>query len=177
MICLSIFWRTEPAMTDTSDNLHEVSTRDYLPEDAPLLAALFRAAILDAGSTAYSAAQCAAWAARADDAQAWAQRLQENWVRVAVDDEGEIAGFGGICMPGHIDLLFTAPHAARQGVASLILEDLLALAAAMGAREVTVDASDIARPLLARHGFEQVESREQACGDAQLNCHRMRRRG
>ena len=75
MICLSIFWRTEPAMTDTSDNLHEVSTRDYLPEDAPLLAALFRAAILDAGSTAYSAAQCAAWAARADDAQAWAQRL------------------------------------------------------------------------------------------------------
>lgn len=153
------------------------SSRDYRPTDAPALAAVYRAAILETGREAYSAEQCAAWAASADDATAWAARLQDNWVRVAVaeDENGdeEIIGFGGILMPGHIDLLFTAPDAGRQGVASLILEDLLELAGAMRTKKITTSASELARPFFEKHGFKLVESGEHALGGQRLICHQM----
>jgi len=150
------------------------SSRDYRPADAPALAAIFRAAILETGREAYSAEQCAAWAASADDAAAWATRLQDNWVRVAVDDaDEEIIGFGGILMPGHIDLLFTAPDAGRQGVASLILEDLLELAGAMRTKKITVSASELALPFFEKHGFKLAESGAQTLGGQSLTCHKM----
>ena len=153
------------------------STRDYRPADAPALAAIYRAAILETGASAYSAEQCAAWAATADNATAWAQRLQDNWVRVAVtgeeNEDEEIVGFGGILMPGHIDLLFTAPEANRQGVAGLILEDLLELAAAMGTKKITTDASKLSKPFFEKHGFKLVESGEhERCGQS-LTCYRL----
>ncbi|MDP5238885.1 GNAT family N-acetyltransferase [Uliginosibacterium sp. 31-16] len=159
-------------MTDTpDDSLHEASTRDYRPTDAPALAAVYRAAILETGASAYTAEQCAAWAATADDAAAWAQRLQDNWVRVAEDETGEILGFGGILMPGTIDLLFVAPEANRQGVGSLILDDLLELAAAMGAKQVRAIASNLSKPFFEKHGFKLVESGEhERCGQS-LACH------
>ncbi len=162
-------------MTDNDDSLSEVSTRDYQPQDAAALADLFRAAVLETGPAAYSAEQCAAWAASADDAAAWAQRLQDNWVRVAVDEEGEIAGFGAIRMPGHIDLIFTAPEFNRQGVGSLILEDLLELAAAMGTKTVTTTASEISKPFFEKHGFRVQESGAHERGGQMLNCHAMLR--
>ncbi|PAS98939.1 MAG: hypothetical protein BSR46_10670 [Candidatus Dactylopiibacterium carminicum] len=128
-------------------------TRDYRAEDAPALAALSRAAILGLGPQAYPAEQCAAWAAVLVDDEAWTQRLQEAWVRVAHDDDGNIVGFGAIALPGQIDLLFTEPDRSRQGVASLILDDLLAIAAAMGARSLTVKVSALSRGLFERHDF------------------------
>lgn len=150
------------------------SSRDYRPTDAPALAAVYRAAILETGCEAYSAEQCAAWAASADDAAAWAARLQDNWVRVAVDDaDEEIIGFGGILMPGHIDLLFTTPDTNRQGVASLILEDLLELAGAMRTKKITATASELARPFFEKHGFKLVESVAHELGGQSLICHKM----
>lgn len=162
-------------MTDSEDAFTEVSTRDYLATDAPALASLYRAAILETGRSAYSEAQCEAWAGSISDAAAWAARLQAAWVRVAVDQDGEIAGFGAIAMPGHIDLLFTAPEFNRQGVGSLVLEDLLELAAAMGARKITTTASEISRPFFEQHGFRVLASREHERDGQMLACHDMQR--
>jgi len=149
------------------------ATRDYHPTDAATLAGIYRDAILDTASSVYSAAQCAAWAAAADDSATWANRLQEAWVRVACDAEGKIAGFGGILVPGHIDLLFTAPDCNRRGVASLLLTDLLDLAAAMGAKKITVDASEPARGFFEKHGFKLLGSGEQSYGEQHLACHQL----
>ncbi|MBS1208490.1 MAG: GCN5-related N-acetyltransferase [Proteobacteria bacterium] len=164
---------TDSIHDNSNTEFGSFSTRDYRPADAPALADVYRAAIRETGREAYTAEQCAAWAASADDTAAWAQRLQDNWVRVAVDEDEEIIGFGGIVMPGHIDLLFTAPEANRQGVASLILEDLLELAAAMGAKRITTDASNLSKPFFEKHGFKLVESAEHCrCGQS-LTCHRL----
>ncbi|HEX5125635.1 MAG TPA: GNAT family N-acetyltransferase [Rhodocyclaceae bacterium] len=148
------------------------NTRDYRPADAQTLVALFREAILAMGPNAYDDAECKAWAARADDEAAFVRRLTDTWVRVAENDDG-IVGFGSIVEPGHIDLLFTAPRAARQGVASLLLEDLVFLGAAMGAKILTVDASRLARPLFLKHGFEEAANVTRCVGDIQLECFRM----
>jgi len=162
---------TETGLDDEGSPFY---TRDYRPEDAPALATVYRTAILDSVQDVYTAAQCAAWAACGDDAPAWNKRLQNAWVRVACDEENdEIIGFGGILMPGHIDLLFTLPDYQREGVASLILIDLFELAAAMGAREISAEASELSRPVFEKHGFKILESGTHPRGDQILSGHRM----
>lgn len=148
------------------------TTRDYRPQDAAALHALFCDAIRVGAADVYTPAECEAWIARAGDAATFAQRLAAAWVRVAEDDVG-ISGFAAIVEPGHLDLLFTAPRAARQGVAGLLLEDMLFLAGAMGAKVLTVDASRVARPFLLKHGFTEVSRELRSCGDEALECFRM----
>jgi putative acetyltransferase len=159
---------------DADDEASPFYTRDYRPADAPALATVYRTAILGSAQGPYTPEQCAAWAATSEDVPAWNKRLQDAWVRVACDaEDDQIIGFGGILMPGHIDLLFTLPDYQREGVASLILADLFELAAAMGARQVSTEASELSRPVFEKHGFKLVESACHPRGDQTLTCHRM----
>lgn len=149
-------------------------TCDFRQEDIAELAQVFRDAIVVTAADAYSPEQRLAWAASADDLAAFAALIEEGWVRIAVDDEG-IVGFAQINMPGHIAMLYTAPRAARQGVACLLMEDMLVLAEAMGAEELTAESSIVARPLFEYFGFidQGVETVE--CNGISLARHRMQR--
>ncbi|GAA5170018.1 GNAT family N-acetyltransferase [Viridibacterium curvum] len=130
-------------------------TRDFRREDAPGLIALFRAAVLETAAAHYDAAQCAAWAAAADDETRFTQALVDGWVRVAEDSAGLI-GFAQMDLPGELSMLYTAPRAARCSVATALLEDMMPLAEAMGAAQIDAHASAMARPLLERFGFKTV---------------------
>ena len=55
--------------------LPTVTLRPYLPEDAPVLAAIFQAAVMVLTEDDYSADQREAWAAAADDADAFGEKL------------------------------------------------------------------------------------------------------
>jgi len=63
--------------------------------------------------------------------------------------------------------------AAFSYLASLILADLLDLAAAMGAKKITVDASETARGFFEKHGFKLLGSGEQSHGEQRLACHHL----
>jgi putative acetyltransferase len=127
-------------------------TCDFGAADVPEIAQLFRDAIRITAASEYSPEQLAAWEKSADNEEAFAAALNEGWVRIAVDDAG-IAGFAQMNMPGHLAMLYTAPRVARQGVATLLMDDMLMLAGAMGAKTITVEASNLARAFLARFGF------------------------
>jgi putative acetyltransferase len=145
-----------PPNQETDDIAPIVVTRDYRTQDAEALRALCRSAIVETGANAYTMEQVHAWAARAcDDAQQFSTQRERGWVRVAMNDDS-IVGFGQIDLPGHITMLYTAPQATRQGVARMLLDDLVTLAEAMGARSVTVDASRIARPFFLKQGFGEL---------------------
>ncbi|HSD40049.1 MAG TPA: GNAT family N-acetyltransferase [Rhodocyclaceae bacterium] len=138
-----------------SDSDADFETCDFNPADAPELARLFRDAIKITAASDYSTEQLAAWEKSADDEAAFAAALNEGWVRIAVDDEG-IVGFAQLNMPGHLAMLYTAPRAARRGVATLLMDDMHMLAAAMGAKKITVEASSLARAFLAKEGFSDT---------------------
>jgi len=129
-----------------------VSLRPYLPADAGRCAAIFRASVEDLAVEDYSAEQCAAWAARADDPD-FAKRLASALTLVALID-GEPAGFVSLKGAETIDMLYVDPEFARRGVATALLDALVRLAAARGAKTLAGDISDTARPLFERLGFQ-----------------------
>jgi putative acetyltransferase len=130
-----------------------VSLRPYLAADAERCAAIFRSGVEELASEDYSADQCAAWAARADDSAAFTKRLAEALTLIALVD-GEPAGFASLEGAETIDMLYVDPGFARRGVATALVDALVRLAAARGAKTVTGEVSDTARPLFERRGFQ-----------------------
>lgn len=126
--------------------------RPFLPADGPLLAELFRASVEQLAAEDYDEDQRAAWAAAADDEDAFAKRLGANLCIVA-SLEGKLAGFATLRENRLIDMLYVHPRAARRGVGSALADALEKLAGARGAREISVDASDAARDFFAARGY------------------------
>jgi putative acetyltransferase len=139
-----------PELEDDLDDAPE--SRDYRPADAPALRQLFIDAIRTTAAEHYSEAQCAAWASFAEDEAAFTAYLNDGWIRVLEDEDG-ILGFAQMNFPGELAMLYTSPEAARCGVASLLMEDMLMLGEAMGTAQLEAKASLLARPLLERFGF------------------------
>ena len=129
-----------------------VSLRPFLPADSKRCAAIFRASVEGLAIEDYSAEQCAAWAARADDPE-FPKRLAGALTLMALIG-GEPVGFASLKGADAIDMLYVDPDFARRGVATALLEALALLAAARGAKTLTSEVSDTARSLFERQGFQ-----------------------
>jgi putative acetyltransferase len=129
-----------------------IALRPYLPADAARCIEIFRASIEELGAEDYSPDQCEAWAARADDADAFAARLAAALTLLATLD-GEIAGFASLKDNSAIDLLYVDPALARRGVGAALIDALARIAQARNAERLSADVSDSARPLFERQNF------------------------
>lgn len=126
--------------------------RGYQPSDLEPLLALFTASVHGLGGARYDRAQLAAWAPPAPDRAGWRERLEQAHTLVAEID-GQPAGFLSCRLDGHIEQLFVAPGHARRGVATRLYAQAEAMLVAAGIRELTTEASLVARPFFERHGF------------------------
>ena len=144
-----------------------VALRPYLAADVKRCAEIFRSSIEELAAEDYDEEQRQAWASRADDEAAFGARLGEALTLLAVID-GTIAGFASLKGAEQIDMLFVDPEFARQGVARALVEALTRLAQARGAKRLTVEASDAARPLFDRQGFTAQKRNLVRIGDQWL---------
>ena len=126
--------------------------RPFLPDDTPILAAIFAAAIQELTGDDYSEAQQAAWTAGAEDEEAFGKKLAGQLTLIATLQNSPV-GFASLKGPDHIDMLYVHPSAAGQGVASMLCDALEKLAGARGAKSLTVDASDNAQAFFAKRGY------------------------
>jgi putative acetyltransferase len=124
----------------------------YLAADAPVLAAIFAAAIEALTGDDYSEAQQQAWASAADDEAQFGKRLASELTLVATLQNSPV-GFAALKGADHIDLLYVHPSAVGQGVASMLCDALEKLAGGRGAKALTVDASDNAEGFFAKRGY------------------------
>jgi putative acetyltransferase len=129
-----------------------IALRPYLPADAKRCAEIFRASIEELAAEDYDADQREAWASRADDEQAFGARLSGSLTLLAVID-GAVAGFASLKGGDEIDMLYVGPEFARRGAGGALIEALAKLAQARGAKRLTAEASEVARPLFERQGF------------------------
>jgi putative acetyltransferase len=129
-----------------------LAMRPMLPEDVPLLAEIFRASIEELTAEDYSQAQQEAWAETADDLEAFGERLARELTLVATSG-GSAIGFASLADNTRLDMLYVHPAAAGQGAGAMLCDALEKLAAARGAKELAVEASDTARGFFERRGF------------------------
>ncbi len=158
-----------------------LSIRPARPGDVPALVALFTAAVHRLAAGAYDEAQRAAWAPLLPDLSAWQRRFAALSTRIAVDGTDSArpapAGFIAWQPNGLIDLLFCAPDRARRGVASALLATAAAELAAQGVHRLSTEASLVARPFFARHGFVVVEEQTVVRGGQAFRRFAMQRAG
>jgi len=126
--------------------------RPLLPADTPVLAAIFAAAVEELTGDDYSEAQQEAWAAIAEDEDAFGKKLASELTLIATLQSAPV-GFASLKGKDHIDMLYVHPGAAGQGVASMLLDALEKLAGSRGAENLTVDASDNAQTFFAKRGY------------------------
>jgi putative acetyltransferase len=130
----------------------KLALRPYLPADAPMLAAIFRAAIEELTADDYSEAQQQAWASAADDEKEFAGRLAGKLTLVATFD-GSPVGFASLQGADTIDMLYVHPAVARQGAGAMLCDALEKLTSSRGAARLTADASDSARGFFEKRGY------------------------
>lgn len=130
----------------------KLALRPFLPADAPLLAEIFRTSIEELTGEDYTEAQQQAWAAAADDEDAFAQRLASQLTLVATL-EGSPVGFASLKGTELIDMLYVHPAAAGLGAGSLLIDALEKLAGARGAAKLAADASDSASGFFEKRGY------------------------
>ena len=126
--------------------------RPLLPADIPVLAAILAAAVEQLTGDDYSEAQQEAWAAVADDEEAFGKKLAGELTLIATLENAPV-GFASLKGKDHIDMVYVHPGAAGQGVASALCDALEKLAAGRGAKSLTVDASDNAEPFFKKRGY------------------------
>lgn len=135
----------------SADRAPPASLRPYLPPDAALCAAIFRAAIEELAADDYDEDQREAWASRSDDVAAFGARLAGALTLVALVEGGPV-GFASL-KGDVIDMLFVAPAVAGRGVGTMLIDALIKLAGARGVTKLTSEVSDTARPLFEKQGF------------------------
>ena len=144
-----------------------LALRPYLPQDAPLVSEIFRAAIEELTGDDYSAAQQEAWTARADDVEAFGAGLEKNLTLLGTLD-GAPVGFASLVGNERVDMLYVHPAAAGHGVGSMLIDALEKLAKARGAAQLSADVSDSAEGFFRRRGFVARQRNTVPLGDEWL---------
>lgn len=138
-----------------------VTIRPFQASDAVALAALYVAALEQLARDAYTADQLRAWRAHAPSPAMIRQAYGDGRVAlVALDERGAPAGFSDLQCSGHIQFLYTSPHAAGRGVARALLARLEQEARALGLERMFAEASEVALPVFERAGFTCLQRRE-----------------
>ncbi|OKO72360.1 GNAT family N-acetyltransferase [Bradyrhizobium sp. AS23.2] len=125
--------------------------RPFLPDDVPVLAAIFTASIEELTGDDYSEQQQQAWMAKAESEE-FGKRLASDLTLIATL-EGSPVGFASLRGTDHIQMLYVHPAVAGQGVATMLVDALEKLAGGRGAKSLSVDASDTAQGFFAKRGY------------------------
>lgn len=149
--------------------------RPYLPQDAAILAQIFRDSIAELTGEDYDAAQQAAWIAMAEDEKAFAEKLAESLTLVATI-AGSAVGFLSFKGRDHIEFLYVHPSVAQSGIGSLLVDAAEKLAAGRGASHMNVDASDTARNFFEKRGYLALHRQTAPCGEEWLGNTHMEKR-
>jgi putative acetyltransferase len=133
-------------------SLPKPALRPYLASDTPMLAQIFVAAIQELTGDDYNEAQQEAWAAAAEDEDAFGKKLAGELTLIATLQNSPI-GFASLKGADHIDMVYVHPSVAGQGVGAMLIDALEKLAGGRGAKSLSVDASDTAVDFFRKRGY------------------------
>lgn len=134
--------------------------RPYRVGDADAIAAITLAAIRVTALAAYSAEQVAAWSARFSPARVLEWAEQGHHILVAVDAADHPIAYTMLEGSGHLDMLYCHPEHGGKGLARALLAEAEVAALSRGVTRLFTEASEIARPVFERAGYEVLHRRD-----------------
>lgn len=102
----------------------------------------------------------------------WSARHAANIAYVAEID-GKVTGFMTLTANGYLDMAFVLPEAMGTGVANSLYAAIEARASATGLSLLTTDASHLAQPFFAKHGWKTLAAQSVSKGGQTLENFRM----
>jgi putative acetyltransferase len=134
--------------------------RPYRAGDAEAVAAITLAAIRVTALAAYSPEQVAAWSARFSPTRVleWADKGHVILVAVGADDRP--IAYTMLESSGHLDMLYCHPEHGGKGLAFALLAEAEAAARSEGVTRLFTEASELARPVFERVGYEVLHRRD-----------------
>lgn len=150
--------------------------RTFRPTDAPALARLFHASVREAAARDYSADQVAAWSPSPPEAETYVRQAKGRIFLVAENVLGEPVGYADLELDGHIDHLYCRPDVVGSGVGSALYSALEEAARERGMSVLYVEASEAARRLFERKGFEIEARNDFEIGGIQIHNYRMKKK-
>lgn len=131
--------------------------RKWRPQDLDASIEVFRRAVHELAAADYSPEELQAWAPEEADYSEWERRMDvsQGWI---FEINGKLGGFITTDGPGHIDLLYVHPDYRRMGVATALLDLLVADAGSRGITSLSTEASRTARPFFEQAGFNVVRT-------------------
>lgn len=146
----------------------QLALRPMLPDEAPLLAQIFRASVMELTGDDYTEDQQEAWAAGADDEAAFAKRLADE-VTIVATMGGAPVGFASLEADDKIGFLYVHPAAVERGAGTLLADALEKLAGGRGSDALNVEASDAAYDFFAKRGYAAQQRNSVRRGDEWLS--------
>lgn len=150
-----------------------MAIRDATPADADAIHRVHEASIRELGPAAYDAEQVEAWAAGCDSADyggSIASASDDDAAAyVVAERDGAVRGFGSLFdapdrYPDRVDAeitgIYVDPAVARQGVGTVILDELQSRAARRGVDAIGLTASRNAVSFYRHHGYDPRQSFE-----------------
>lgn len=138
-----------------------MNIRSYRSEDAERLEEIFRQAVRVIGGKFYSPEQVSAWSGpRVTARRLDAMYTDGRMTFIAEDDTGRAIAFSDLEATGHVDMLYCDPAFARQGIATGLLKAVEVNARLAGVRKLFTEASEAARPVFERSGFNVLYRRD-----------------
>jgi putative acetyltransferase len=153
----------------------QFALRPYLPQDAPMLAEIFRDAIEELTADEYSVEQQEAWASAADDMDGFAAKLGKHLTLIATL-QGAPVGFISLDSATEIGFFYVHPTGAGQGAGSMLYDAVEKLSASRGTPHLSADVSDSAREFFAKRGFSAEQRNTVSIGNEWLSNTTMKKR-
>lgn len=151
--------------------------REYREGDAAPMAQLYFDSVRGLGHRGYTPEQITAWAPTPPDPARFHARATDGRATLVAENlDGAILAYGDLEADGHIDHLYCRPEASGTGVASHLVDELLAHAETAGMTRLYVEASELARPLLERRGFTVVRRRDFTLREVPIHNYAMEKR-
>lgn len=121
--------------------------------DMQALAFLWHHAVHEGAQGAYNAQQRAAWSPTPKSAAFMTERLADQVVFVAEDEQG-LAGFFSLKPDGELDMAYVRPDRKGDGLAEQLLKAVVTQGRRWALNQLTVQASHIARRFFEKHGWQ-----------------------
>jgi putative acetyltransferase len=143
-------------LENSTGSFHGLLVRSFADGDAPALAGIFHRSVHEGAAARYTPEECAAWSPEVPDTRSWELRLAEADTVVAELPDGPV-GFMSLDMGrAYLDLAFVLPEVMGRGIAGVLYAVLEGRARARGLSRLETEASLLAEPFFARHGWRLV---------------------